>query len=62
MNGMRTASAREVKYAELKAAAVKIAVGALLVRDWPDYGGRHDAALTLGGFLSRAGWDADEIE
>jgi Bifunctional DNA primase/polymerase, N-terminal len=53
---------REVKYAELKAAVVKIAVGALLVRHWPDYGGRHDAALTLGGFLSRAGWDADEVE
>ena len=50
----------EVAYADLKAAVTKVAVGALLMRHWPDLGARHDAALTLGGFLSRTGWTADD--
>jgi putative DNA primase/helicase len=33
----------------------RLAAGALLARYWPGEGARHDAALTLGGFLARAG-------
>ncbi len=45
----------------LKEACVKLAVACLLVRYWPRGGGRHDAALSLGGFLARCGWSGDEI-
>jgi hypothetical protein len=38
----------------------RIAVAALLARHWPAKGGRHDAALTVGGFLARAGLDENE--
>jgi hypothetical protein len=48
--------------ATLKRACIQIAVGTLLTRHWPGPGGRHDAALVVGGFLARAGWDADTIE
>ena len=48
--------------AALKAAITKIAVGTILIRHWPPPGGQHDAALTLGGFLARAGWIAHEVE
>src|SRR2546430_8975192 len=37
-----------------------IAVASLLARHWPGKGGRHDAALTVGGFLARAELDEDE--
>jgi hypothetical protein len=33
----------------------KLAAAVLFARHWPDQGGRHDAALALGGFLHRAG-------
>ena len=45
----------------LKAAVIKIAVAALLVRYFPPKGSRHDAALALGGFLARAGWEVKDI-
>jgi hypothetical protein len=32
-----------------------IAAACLITRAWPDAGGRHDAALTVGGFFRRAG-------
>jgi hypothetical protein len=48
--------------AVLKAAITKIAVATILIRHWPALGGRHDAAITVGGFLARAGWGADDIE
>ena len=48
--------------AELKAACIKLAVAALLIRHWPRKGALHDTALGVGGFLARAGWTADEIE
>ena len=32
-----------------------VAVAALFARAWPGVGGRHDAALVVGGFLARAG-------
>jgi hypothetical protein len=38
-----------------------VAVASLLVRAWPAEGGRHDAALTVGGFLARAGLDRQTI-
>jgi hypothetical protein len=47
---------------ELKAAIAKIAVGTILIRHWPAQGSRHDAVLTIGGFLARAGWNADSVE
>ena len=33
-----------------------------LWRAWPPQGGRHDAALALGGFLARTGWQEDAIQ
>ena len=53
---------REIKFVDLKAAATKIAVGTVLLRHWPAKGSRHDAAITIGGFLARAGWTPDDIE
>jgi hypothetical protein len=38
-----------------------VAVATLLARHWPGKGGRHDAAMTVGGFLARAGLDEDEV-
>jgi hypothetical protein len=48
--------------ATLKAAITKVAVATILIRNWPAQGSRHDAVLMLGGFFSRAGWNADEVE
>jgi RecA-family ATPase len=39
----------------------RLAVAVLLARHWPDAGSRHDAALTVGGFLARAGLGEDEV-
>jgi bifunctional DNA primase/polymerase-like protein len=52
---------KRVAFADLDLAAKKIAVGTLLIRHWPSLGGRHDAALTVGGFLARIGWSPDAI-
>ena len=38
-----------------------VAVASLLVRCWPGQGARHQAALTVGGFLGRARLPTDEI-
>jgi hypothetical protein len=38
----------------------RLAVTVMLARHWPVKGGRHDAALTVGGFLARAGVDEDD--
>ena len=48
--------------AVLKVAITKIAVGTILIRNWPARGSQHDAALVLGGFLARAGWNADDVD
>ena len=53
---------RHASCATLKVAVTKIAVGTILIRHWPPLGGRHEAALTLGGFLARAGWTADDVD
>jgi hypothetical protein len=48
----------------LKKAEMKIAVGTLLMRCWPEEcptSTRHDLALGVGGFLARAGWSPDEV-
>jgi Bifunctional DNA primase/polymerase, N-terminal len=50
-----------IAFTELDLAAQKIAIGVLLIRHWPATGSRHDAALTVGGFLARLGWNADAI-
>jgi hypothetical protein len=39
-----------------------LAVGCLFIRYWPGEGGRHDAALAVGGFLVRAGQDPSWIK
>lgn len=39
-----------------------LAAAALIVRHYPGKGERHRAALVLGGFLARAGWDEEAIE
>src|SRR6266851_7846802 len=50
-------------FAVLKMAITKIAVATILIRAFPaTKGSRHDAALALGGFLARAGWDINDIE
>jgi hypothetical protein len=45
--------------AELLQCVQRIGVATLVARHWPAEGGRHDAALTVGGFLARAGLDED---
>ena len=45
----------KIENAELLAGVSMLASVCLLARHWPGEGSRHDAALTLGGFLSRAG-------
>jgi len=45
----------------MQSAVEKIAVAVVLKRAWPAKGSRHDAALALGGLLSRADWDAEDI-
>jgi hypothetical protein len=45
----------------LQTAVTKIAIATVLVRHWPQLGGRNEAALILGGLLARAGWSEDEI-
>jgi hypothetical protein len=44
----------------LENAVRKIAIGAMLVRCWPN-GARHEAALRLAGLLVRAGWNEPAI-
>lgn len=39
-----------------------LAALSLLARHWPASGGRHDAALTIGGFLARCGFDLSHIK
>jgi hypothetical protein len=40
----------------LGAAVAKLAAAALLARNWPERGARHDAAMALAGMLLRGGW------
>ncbi|WP_262049306.1 VapE domain-containing protein [Bradyrhizobium sp. Bra78] len=47
-------------YQMLKQAMTKIAIGAILMRQWPK-GSGHEAAQTVGGVLARCGWDAEDI-
>jgi predicted P-loop ATPase len=49
---------------ELQTVGMKIAVGTMLMRNWPPEGptsARHDLALGIGGLLARAGWTLDDI-
>jgi hypothetical protein len=46
---------------KLQRAVEGLAAGCLLVRGWPAKGGRHDAALVVGGVLARAGLTEGEI-
>jgi len=38
----------------------RLAAASLLVRHWPNQGGRHHAALALAGALAHAGWDEED--
>jgi putative DNA primase/helicase len=49
------------KFATLKTAVTKIAAATILIRAMPAVGTRHDAALALGGFLARAGWEVNDV-
>jgi Family of unknown function (DUF5906)/Bifunctional DNA primase/polymerase, N-terminal len=51
----------EHAYATLYAAITKVAVGAMVLRHWPDKKGRHEAALRIAGLLARAGWEVETI-
>lgn len=44
----------------LAQAVAKVAAAALLARHWPGEGGRHDAAMALGGALAHAGWEEED--
>jgi hypothetical protein len=44
----------------LVAAVARVASAALLARQWPEKGSRHDAALALVGGLLRGGWSPDD--
>jgi hypothetical protein len=46
----------------LKQRVADLATAALLVRHYPAEGGRHDAALVIGGVLARANFDAEDLE
>jgi hypothetical protein len=46
---------------ELKRQVALLAAATLLVRHYPAGGGRHSAALVLGGVLARAKWNAKDI-
>ena len=39
----------------------KIAAATIMIRSFPPHGGRHEAALALGGFFARAGWGVEDI-
>jgi hypothetical protein len=47
---------------DLHARVKRVAAACLIARNWPVAGSRHDAALALGGFLSRAGLTENEIK
>jgi P4 family phage/plasmid primase-like protien len=53
----------QVDGADLKKRVGALAAAAVLVRNYPNEGSRHDAALVLGGVLARMpGWDAYDIK
>jgi hypothetical protein len=49
-----------VEFDDLEDRTRRLAAAALLLRHWP-VSGRHDIALTVGGFLDRAGWTEEQI-
>src|SRR5262249_40153643 len=51
-----------IRYDELYDRRTKLGCAALLLRGWSSKGSRHTAALIVGGFLARAGWDLDDIK
>ena len=51
---------RRATLAELMTVVTKIAVATVLVRHWPEKN-RHEAAMRVGGFLARVGWQEGDI-
>jgi P4 family phage/plasmid primase-like protien len=52
----------KVDGAALRHGVEALAAACLLVRAWPGEGGRHAAALVVGGVLGRAGWSAAKAQ
>ena len=52
----------QIEGKRLKQSVADLATAALLVRHYPAEGGRHDAALVLGGVLARAKFVAEDLE
>lgn len=51
-----------VDHIQLRSGVARVAAAALLARNWPSRGRRHEAALALHGVLLRAGWPEPETE
>ena len=51
----------KVEDGELLTGVSMLASACLFARYWPGEGGRHEAALTIGGFLSRVGYQPAQI-
>lgn len=60
--GFEGAIPAKVDAVTLKAAVAKIAIAVLLVRNWPENGGRHHIGGILGGVLGRAGWSLKDVK
>jgi Bifunctional DNA primase/polymerase, N-terminal len=59
INWDRDGELKSVDDDELLRQVRRLAAAVLLARHWPAEGGRHEAALTVGGVLARAGFDED---
>ncbi len=57
----RDGEPNEVAPDRLSAVAGRLAGACLMSRYWPKPGGRHDAQLTVIGWLIRSGWSVDEV-
>jgi hypothetical protein len=51
----------DIEQGVLEECVVRLASASLLARNWPKEGGRHEAALALGGGLTRVGWECEDI-
>lgn len=52
----------KVDGAELRRRVEIVAAVALLARNWPELGARHEARLAIGGMLARAGWKLQDAD
>jgi hypothetical protein len=52
----------QVEAGVLRQSVATLAAATAFVRHYPEAGARHEAALVLGGWLARGGWDENRIE